>query len=194
MTKKKLLLHACCAPCLGYVYELLSVEYDLTVFFFNPNIAPRAEYDRRLAEVVAFRKMKGFELTVGDYNIREWTAPVKEFRRLGERSERCLNCFRFRLAAAFEKARETGIDLVTTTLSVSPHKDASMLAQAGNELATRTGIGFLAADFKKNDGYRKSVLLSREYGFYRQDYCGCVYSRLERRGLVARPASAVTRR
>ncbi|MBN2159755.1 MAG: epoxyqueuosine reductase QueH [Spirochaetes bacterium] len=177
---RSLLIHACCAPCISYVYELFADSHDVTVFFYNPNIAPRSEYAKRLAETERFAAEKKFTLVIGDYNAREWTMRVKDYRFLGERSPRCRECITIRLEASFRKAREMGIGAVTTSLSVSPHKDAAMINGIGRILEERYGIRYIEGDFKKGDGYRKSVALSRVYGFYRQNYCGCIYSRLER--------------
>lgn len=182
MNDTSLLLHACCAPCVSYVYELFADTHDVTVYFYNPNIAPRPEYDRRLAELERFAATRGFPLIVGSHDAREWTLRVKQYRFLGERSGRCRECIRMRLEEAFRKAAESGIASVATSLTVSPHKDAAMINGIGRELEGRFGVRFIAGDFKKADGYRRSVELSRVYGFYRQNYCGCVYSKLERSG------------
>lgn len=182
MNDKSLLLHACCAPCVSYVYELFAGTHEVTVFFYNPNIAPRPEYDSRLAELQRFAATRGFPLVTGGHDAREWTLRVKQYRFLGERSRRCRECIRMRLEESFSKAAETGIAAVATSLSVSPHKDAAMINGIGKELEARWGVRFIEGDFKKSDGYRKSVELSRVYGFYRQNYCGCVYSKLERSG------------
>jgi len=180
LKKRSILVHACCAPCMSYVYELLADSYSVTVFYYNPNIAPHSEYDRRFAELERFADLKKFPLFVGSYDIGEWTERVKEYRFCGEKSQRCWGCYRMRLDESFKKAGELGIDAVTTSLSVSPHKDALMINRIGKELDKSNGIEFIAADFKKGGGYKKSVDLSRAYGFYRQEYCGCVYSRHER--------------
>lgn len=176
---RSLLIHTCCAPCVSHVYELFAGSHDVTVFYYNPNIAPREEYGRRLSELERFGRARGFPLVVGDYNVREWTLRVEKYADLGERSQRCWECYRFRLEESFRKAKEMGIAAVTTSLSISPHKDAAMINKIGKELEGTTGVAFIEGDFKKNDGFRRSVELSREYGFYRQDYCGCVYSRRE---------------
>jgi predicted adenine nucleotide alpha hydrolase (AANH) superfamily ATPase len=161
------------------VYELFADNHDVTVFFYNPNIMPRPEYDRRLSELQRFSTLKGFPLLVGEYDVREWVRRVKRYRFFGERSRRCWECYRMRLEESFKKAAELGITAVTTTLSISPHKDAAMINQIGKELEGN-GVQFLEGDFKKGDGYRKSVALSKIHGFYRQNYCGCIYSKLER--------------
>lgn len=179
MNNQSLLIHTCCAPCVSYVYELFAGSHDVTVFYYNPNIMPRPEYDRRLSELERFSSLKGFPLFVGEYNVSEWIGRVKHYRFLGERSRRCGECYRMRLEEAFTKAAELGISAVTTSLSISPHKDAAMINRIGRELEGN-GIRFIEGDFKKGDGYRTSVALSRINGFYRQNYCGCIYSRLER--------------
>ena len=180
MSGKNVLLHACCAPCFGYVNTLLSLEYDVTVLFYNPNIAPHEEYLKRLHELETFCRDKNIPLIIGEYRIGEWTGRVEQYKSLGERSQRCRVCFSVRLEEACLKAREMGIGAVATTLTVSPHKDSAMVNSVGRELTGSYGMEFIEADFKKNDGYRKSVEISRRYGFYRQDYCGCIYSKMER--------------
>jgi predicted adenine nucleotide alpha hydrolase (AANH) superfamily ATPase len=179
VNNRSLLIHTCCAPCVSHVYELFTGNHEVTVFYYNPNIAPQDEYERRLSELERFGRIKGFPLVVGDYNPREWTLRVEKYRDLGERSQRCWECYRFRLEESFRKAKELDIAAVTTSLSISPHKDAAMINGIGKELEGSYGIAFIEGDFKKNDGYRRSVELSRRYGFYRQDYCGCVYSKGE---------------
>lgn len=180
MGKRDLILHTCCAPCMGYVFEALGDYFRITSFFYNPNIAPAPEYLKRLAELKGFSRLKDFELVEGDYDLKAWTARVKPYRSLGERSQRCRECYRYRLEETFRLAARRGVGIVTTTLSVSPYKDASMINGIGKELEKQYQIEFLEADFKKQDGYRKSMELSRVYGFYRQNYCGCAYSRMER--------------
>ncbi|OHD66503.1 MAG: hypothetical protein A2176_03750 [Spirochaetes bacterium RBG_13_51_14] len=180
MDNRSLLIHTCCAPCIGSVYELFADSHDATVFYYNPNIAPKSEYTKRLAELERFAAQRGFPLLVGTYDAREWTLRVKKYRFLGERSQRCWECYRMRLEASFSRAKDLGIGAVTTSLSVSPHKDATMINRIGTELGSRYGIRFIEGDFKKGDGYRKSVAIARVQGFYRQNYCGCIYSKLER--------------
>ena len=179
MKNRSLLLHTCCAPCVSHVYELFENSHEVTVFYYNPNIAPREEYDRRLAELERFGRTRGFSLVTGEYDAGEWTRRVEKYRELGERSQRCWECYRFRLEESFKKAKELHSAAVTTSLSISPHKDAAMINSIGKELEAFTGIEFIEGDFKKNDGFRRSVELSRAYGFYRQDYCGCIYSKRE---------------
>ena len=181
MTGEKLLLHACCAPCAAQVCEILESEYNVTLFFCNPNIAPKAEYGKRLLELENYAGPRGLRVIEFGNEPRRWTAYVKEFRREGERSERCRLCYRYRLERTFEYAGEHGFGKIATTLSISPHKDAAMINETGKELGSLHGVSFLEADFKKNDGFKRSVELSKKLGFYRQNYCGCAYSREERK-------------
>lgn len=180
MSEKKLLLHTCCAPCFSYVYELLKPTYNVISFFYNPNIAPLNEYNKRYNELKNFCDEKRIELYSAEHEARRWTSLVKEHRFLGERSERCRICYEIRLKKTFEIAKKNKINAVATTLSISPHKDAIMINKIGKELSMDFGIEFLEADFKKNDGFKKSLELSKAYGFYRQNYCGCIYSKMER--------------
>ena len=182
MDKKKLLLHACCAPCLSYVYESLSQEYNITVYFYNPNISPLSEYERRLEEVKQFSILKGFSLIIGDNDNDSWLHQIEPYKDLGEKSQRCWECYRFRLEDLFDKAKEVDSDILCTTLSISPHKNSKKINEIGNELKAKYNIDFLTADFKKNDGFKKSLELSRKYDFYRQKYCGCIFSYRERFG------------
>jgi predicted adenine nucleotide alpha hydrolase (AANH) superfamily ATPase len=178
--KKQILLHTCCAPCVCYVYELLKDSFDVVSYFFNPNIAPLREFNFRLDELKRFSGMKGMALIAAEGGADEWLAKVSPFAEYGERSERCSACFRCRLESSFQKAIELGIGIVGTSLSISPRKDAGMINRAGAELSEKYNVEFYQADFKKKDGFKKSVELSKMYGFYRQDYCGCVFSKAER--------------
>jgi len=179
LEKRKILLHTCCAPCIGYVYQLLDNEYSVVSYFYNPNITPASEYEKRLQELQRFASTKGFPVIEGPGDTKNWTQQVKKFRFEGEKSVRCRECFRIRLEETFREAQRQHIGVVATVLSISPHKDSSMINEIGNDLSERYGIMFLEADFKKKDGFKKSLEISREYGFYRQSYCGCVYSRHE---------------
>jgi predicted adenine nucleotide alpha hydrolase (AANH) superfamily ATPase len=173
---RDILLHTCCAPCVSLVHEILGVSCRVVSYYCNPNIHPRVEYEKRLSELVRFSREKGFTVIDGDYDVRNWMDRVKPHRFRGERSERCRQCIALRLERSFEKARDMSIGTVATTLTVSPHKDAGMINELGRDLSRKFGIGYYEADFKKNDGYRKSVELARRHGLYRQNYCGCVYS------------------
>ncbi len=180
MNKPSLLLHSCCAPCSSHVIELLSPQWHITSFFYNPNIAPIGEYRTRFEELKKFSVSKSFQLIEGDYDNKMWTAAVKKYRHLGEKSLRCRECFNFRLDKVFSAAAELKMDAVATVLSISPHKDTSVINSIGLDLEKKYGIKFIEADFKKNNGFKHSLELSKENDFYRQKYCGCAYSRLER--------------
>ncbi len=179
-----LLLHACCAPCSSYVLEYLTRFFDITVFYYNPNISPKEEYDKRVEEI---KRLAGqmplarpVGLLFGAYEPERFFAAAKGLEALPEGGERCFACYRLRLAETARAAAEGGFDYFTTTLSISPLKNAEKLNEIGRELSAACGIAYLYSDFKKKNGYQRSVELSREYGLYRQDYCGCVYSRAER--------------
>lgn len=178
--KRKILLHTCCAPCISHVYELLKESFEPVAFYFNPNIAPEDEYLKRFHELQVYSEKRGFPLIEGEYRLREWVRAVRDYRFYGERSPRCWICYRIRLEETFKKAEALGIDIVATVLSISPHKDAVMINRIGRELAGKYGIEFFEADFKKNNGFKKSVELSKANDFYRQEYCGCIYSKMER--------------
>lgn len=180
MSTPSLLLHACCAPCAAYVCEFFEGSHDITLFFYNPNIAPSSEYGLRLAEVERLAEIAAIPCRQGPFRPWDWTARVKQYRFLGEGSRRCEECFRMRLEESFRVAAGSGIDAVATTLTISPHKDADMINRIGASLQETYGVRFIGEDFKKRGGYQRSVELSQRYGFYRQKYCGCVYSKLER--------------
>ncbi|MBN2079444.1 MAG: epoxyqueuosine reductase QueH [Spirochaetes bacterium] len=180
MSSPSILLHACCAPCAAHVCEFFAGSCDLTIYFFNPNITTPSEYEARRVEVERLAEINGIPYREGPYLPRQWTARVREYRFLGEGSRRCEECFRMRLEDSFRMAAESGIDAVATTLSISPHKDADAINRIGASLQRGYGVRFIGEDFKKKGGYQRSVELSRRYGFYRQNYCGCIYSKLER--------------
>ena len=165
---------------MSYVLELLEKEFQVTVYFFNPNIMPLKEYSKRLEEIQEFSRIKGFHLIIEDGDARSWVEAVKDYKYYGEKSERCRICYNYRLEKTFETAKAGKFDIVATTLSISPHKSAPVINELGKALSLKYGIEFFEADFKKNDGFKKSAELSKEYGFYRQNYCGCIYSKLER--------------
>lgn len=179
---KHLLLHACCAPCSPYVFESLSREYKVTVFFYNPNIQGPEEYKLRLEEIQRLCEALQLRLIEGPYDPERFFERVGPLEHTGEGGQRCGQCFQLRLEETFRIADRIGADLVGTTLSVSPHKNAGQINRAG-QLAAADGEGvvFLEADFKKQDGYRKTCEMARVYDFYRQDFCGCSFSRKERR-------------
>lgn len=180
---KRLLLHACCAPCSSYVIEYLSEFFDITLLYFNPNISPESEYEKRIGEVERLlREMplkSEVRLLKGRYCPDEFFKMAKGLEELPEGGERCFKCYRQRLEEAAKTAKEGCFDYFTTTLSISPHKNAEKLNQIGEELEKDYGVKYLYGDFKKRNGYKRSIELSRIYGLYRQNYCGCVYSRRE---------------
>ena len=179
--KKAILVHACCASCSSCVLERLAERYEVTAYFFNPNIHPDTEYDLRLAEMRSVCGRLGLRLVEGDFSKDRWRQEVMPYRDLPEKSDRCWACYRVRLEETARKAAELGIPFFTTTLSVSPHKSYERVAAIGGEAAGKHGVEFLAEDFKKRDGFGISVARSREMGLTRQDYCGCPMSLEESR-------------
>ncbi len=179
-----LFLHACCAPCSSYVLETLSRYFSIRLFFYNPNIMPEKEYEYRLSEV---RRLiselplnNPVEVISGEYEPERFLSLAKGLEEEPERGERCRKCIAHRLEETVKAAKEYGSDFVTTTLSISPHKDAPFINEAGAELAAKYGAVWLYSDFKKKGGYFRSIELSKEYDLYRQDFCGCVYSKVQR--------------
>ncbi len=179
-----LLLHACCAPCSSYVLEYLSELLDITILFYNPNIAPREEYDFRQQELCRMIEEMGLSSKVRTvalpYTPEEFAAIARGREGEPEGGSRCAACYRLRLGKTAELAAEGGFDFFTTTLSISPYKNAGWLNTIGEEEGARVGVRYLTSDFKKKNGYRRSCELSHQMGLYRQDYCGCVYSRQAR--------------
>lgn len=176
-----LLLHSCCAPCSSYVLEYLSGYFSITVFYYNPNISPEEEYHRRVEEqkrlVSAMPLVHPVSFLEGAYEPERFYALARGLEALPEGGERCARCYELRLREAAELARAQGFDYFATTLSISPLKRADKLAELGEQVGAEVGVPYLVSDFKKKNGYKRSVELSREYGLYRQDYCGCVYSK-----------------
>ena len=180
----RLFLHACCAPCSSYVMEYLSQYFEITIFFYNPNIAPVEEYSHRVAEI---RRLIGemefvhpVTLMEGRYDPKEFYEMAKGLEDVPEGGERCFRCYRLRMEEAAKLAKEGGYDYFTTTLSISPLKNAQKLNEIGERLAGEYGVAYLVSDFKKRNGYKRSTELSKIYGLYRQDYCGCIYSKNQR--------------
>lgn len=163
-----------------YVYELLNEKFNVNAYYYNPNIMPVDEYDKRYIELAGFSNLKNFNLLTDEPDRREWIRKVSPYRYCGEKSQRCHECFRIRLEHTFRRAEKEKYDIVATSLSISPHKDVDAINFIGSSLSSEYGIPFYDADFKKKDGFKKSVEMSRSYGFYRQDYCGCIYSMLEK--------------
>ena len=178
----KLLLHSCCAPCSSHVITLLSKYFDITIFYSNDNIYPFEEYNKRLNEEIKFCNEIDSNIKVlsDDYNYEDFLNAIKGKEDLGERSPRCYECYKFRLEKTIIKAKQLGFEYFTTTLSISPHKNSNWINEIGYELENKYNIKYLYSDFKKEEGYKKSIELSKEYGLYRQDYCGCVYSMKEK--------------
>lgn len=179
-----LLLHSCCAPCSSYVLEYLTNYFEITILFYNPNITKEEEYLKRLNEIKKLvenipHKNK-IEVVEGRYNPQEFLDIAKGLEDLKEGGERCFKCYRLRQEEAAKYAKENNYDFFTTTLSISPHKNADKLNEIGEELSSIYQVNYLYADFKKKGGYQRSIELSREYDLYRQDYCGCIYSKRDR--------------
>ena len=174
-----LLLHSCCGPCSSAVIERLREHFRLTVLYYNPNIEPEEEYLHRRAEQQRLLALLGDDTgwLPCEYGHEAFEAFAPGLAEEPEGGKRCLACFALRLNATAEAARDHGFEYFTTTLSVSPHKNAENVNRAGEEAARRFGVRYLYADFKKKNGYLRSLQLSAEYGLYRQDYCGCLYSK-----------------
>ena len=176
------LLHVCCAPCSSYCLEYLSEYFDITVYYYNPNITKPEEYAYRLSEEKRYIALRtDFRHPVGmtesEYDPKVFFEAVKGLEKEPEGGARCEKCFRLRLEASAKKAKELGVDCFTTTLTISPLKNAALLNEIGEEMGERYGVMWLPSDFKKKEGYKRSIVLSREYDLYRQNYCGCVFSR-----------------
>ncbi len=180
MTGRGLFVHICCAPDGLYVMDLLKREYDITGFFYNPNIHPAEEYQLRLEEAGKIARVVGFELIEGPYDDDRWLRVTKKFAAEPEKGRRCDVCYAMRLGRTALEASSRGFGLFATIMSLSPWKKAQVLNRIGGMFGRRYGLNFLAADFKKKDGFRKSVELSKRHGLYRQDYCGCLYSQRKR--------------
>lgn len=178
--KKKMLLHMCCAPCAVYVVEQLRADYDVTGFFYNPNIQPKKEYDFRVVEVKKIAERLGWDVIVGDYDMKEWFAAVKGLEHEPERGKRCSVCFRIRLRKTFELARDRGFDIVTSTLSISPYKATKQINAEGEALSKEFGIEFLPENFKKQNGFNIGKKMAMDLGIQHQNYCGCVFSKVEK--------------
>lgn len=177
----RLLLHACCAPCSSYVLEYLSQYMDIALYYYNPNISPESEYRFREEELRRLVSEMPLSRTIGwipaVYDPIAFEKMTRGLEALPEGGIRCEKCYRLRLEAAVKQAKMDGFDYVTTTLSISPYKNADKLNQIGRELAKQYGIPYLVSDFKKRNGYKRSCELSATYHLYRQSYCGCIYSK-----------------
>lgn len=200
--KPTLLLHACCGPCSSYVIEYLSNFFDITIFYYNPNIHPEAEYRRRLEELKVFLKafplalQNKVKLVESDYNVEDYFSATRvreepELQTEAEKGERCRRCYEFRMKKAYEYASLHGFEWFTTTLSISPHKDSDKIGTIGEALEKLGPTRFLPSNFKKKGGFLRSTQLTSEYGMYRQDYCGCVYSKQNMHSKDPKPSSSL---
>ena len=183
MKREKILLHSCCAPCSSAVIERLIDRFDVVVFYYNPNIYPEEEYLKRKAEQIRYIEILSkkygkdrISFLDCDYEAEKFYSAVKGLEAEREGGARCLVCFRLRLEKTARTARENGFDLFSTTLTVSPHKNSSIILGIGRELEKSEGIKFLDENFKKQDGYKRSIELSKENNLYRQNYCGCIFA------------------
>ena len=177
--KPTLLLHSCCGPCSSYVLEYLTKHFDVTILYYNPNIQPEAEYEKRLFYQREVLKRIPARILECDYDGPAFEEIAAGYEDAPEGGERCTRCFLLRLEETARRAAALGFDYFCTTLTVSPHKDPVRINRIGAELEQRYGVRWLPSDFKKRDGYLRSIRLAREYGLYRQDWCGCEYSKNE---------------
>lgn len=179
-----LLLHSCCAPCSSYVLEYLSQYFHITLYYYNPNITDREEYDKRIQEqqrlIQELPVKNPIRFMTGDYEPQRFFQLSRGLEQIPEGGERCFRCYELRLEETAKLAKDLNFDYFTTTLSISPLKNAAKLNEIGESLSEKYNIPYLCADFKKKNGYKRSVELSRQYQLYRQDYCGCIYSKMER--------------
>ena len=181
--KPRLLLHSCCAPCSSYVLEYLNSYFRITVYYYNPNITEKAEYDKRIQEVRRLIKEMGLtdvDVLEGEHDPKAFFAMAAKWPGEKEGGLRCYDCYKMRLMDTAEVAAKNGYDYFTTTLSISPHKNAKWLNELSEEASAVYHVKTLPADFKKRNGYKRSIELSAEYDLYRQDYCGCIFSKKER--------------
>ena len=177
----KLLLHACCAPCSSAVLERLANFFKISIFYYNPNITEESEYLKRINElkrfVSVFKTKYPVEVIEGEYNPEVFIEMAKGLEEEPERGKRCYKCYELRLEETAKIAEELGFNHFATTLTLSPHKNANWINEIGEELNKKYKSNYLYSDFKKKEGYKKSIELSKEYNLYRQDYCGCIYSK-----------------
>lgn len=178
---EKMLLHVCCAPCSSHVLETLQNQYEITAYFYNPNISGIDEYDKRIAELKRFVNEATFARNVivheGEYEPELFLELARGLEKEPERGSRCYKCYELRMRKTAEYAAEHGYDIFTTTLSISPHKNAEWINEIGERLSREYGIAYLYSDFKKKNGYLRSIQLSKEYNLYRQNFCGCEFSK-----------------
>ena len=179
--RPSLLLHVCCAPCSSYVLEYLREYFNITLYYYNPNISPKSEYIYRLDELkrLVRETETDAEIINAEYEPEKFFGVSKGFEEEAEGGQRCEKCYRLRLEKSAEYAKTHNFDFFTTTLSISPYKNADKLNSIGKELSESLGVKYLFSDFKKKNGYKRSIELSKEDGLYRQDYCGCVFSKAQ---------------
>lgn len=177
--KPNLLLHICCAPCSTHVVEILRENYNVSGYFHNPNIHPQDEYIKRETEMKRYAKMIDLEIVFAEYNDDEWFQITKGMEDLPEGDKRCLVCYKMRLENTARYASQHNYEYITTTLSISPHKNADVINKIGIEVANQYGLKWYSGDFKKQGGFDKSIRMSKEAGLYRQSYCGCIFSKVE---------------
>ena len=179
-TKKKLLLHSCCAPCSSWVITFLTNYFDITILYYNPNISPIEEYNKRKQEQIRLikeiDKKNKLDIIDCDYDNNIYEEKIKGYEECPEKGARCTICFNLRLKKTAQIAKEKSYDYFCSTLTVSPYKNANLINQIGEELGKEYNINWLYSDFKKQNGYKNSIELSKKYNLYRQDYCGCIYS------------------
>lgn len=179
---KKLLVHACCAPCSSYVLEYLSNYFEITVLFYNPNIDEKEEYDKRALELKRLVSTVNYknkvDVVILDHDPSEFYQVVEGLENELEGGPRCFKCYRLRMEKAAKYAKENNFDYFTTTLSISPYKNSSKLNEIGSILEKEYGIKYLYSDFKKKNGYKRSIELSKKYSLYRQNFCGCKFSKV----------------
>lgn len=179
------LLHSCCAPCSSYVLEYLSNYFKITIFYYNPNISPKDEFDKRVAEqkrLLSILKTKNpISFIVGNYDNDRYEKVIKGLENEPERGKRCYICYKLRLEECAKLAKKLEFDYFATTLSISPYKNSDWINEIGRELEQDIDVKYLYADFKKKNGYKRSIELSNIYHLYRQNYCGCIYSKKEDR-------------
>lgn len=178
--KPKLLLHTCCAPCSSYTLLFLKEYFDITIFYSNDNIYPYEEFELRLNEQIRFAKQYDVEVICEGYNNSDFNEAILGKEDLGERSIRCYECYKLRLKKTAIAASKYHFDYFTTSLSISPYKISKWINEIGQLLGKEYNVDFLYSDFKKEEGYKKSIQYSKEYNLYRQDYCGCIYSKREK--------------
>ncbi|MDO5586872.1 MAG: epoxyqueuosine reductase QueH [Clostridia bacterium] len=185
--RPKLLVHSCCAPCSSYVLEYLNDYFYITVLYYNPNISPKEEYEKRKAEQIRFIHERFSDNNTNnkvsfmdcDYESEKYAEIVKGLEKEPEGGMRCVECFSLRLDKTAELAKLYGFDYFVTTLSISPLKNAQLINRIGSEISEKYGVSYLPSDFKKREGYKRSIELSKKYGLYRQNFCGCVYSKIQ---------------